>query len=590
VKQDASATSVAVDRRILWLDARARRWVSLAVALLALAAVALIAQALLLSETVSRVFRGGQPLAAVLPFLLALFLLICSRAALLWGGEVTAQRGASGIKRDLRARLTQRLFAIGPAQERKERSGELAHTVVEGVEALDEYVTQYQTARLLAILAPVMVLLVVLWLDLLSALVLIIAGPLLVLLLAVIGARTRDLSERRFLELSWMSARFLDMLQGLTTLKLFGRSKDQAETIGEISRHYGKTTMQVLRTAFQTSLALEWASVAATALVAVQISLRLMNGLVAFDRALAVLLLTPEFFLPLRQLALKYHAGAAGKAAAQRIFALLDTPSAPVIVTPASAPILTAPERGDLRFEDVFFAYDDGTRPALRGLTLTIPHGQTTALVGASGAGKTTVARLLLRFIEPTGGALLMGETPLHALDAAAWRSQVGWVPQQPHLFYGTVGDNIRLARPDAELAEVEAAARAANALGFIQTLPQGFATPINEAGSRLSGGQRQRLAIARAFLKDASLLILDEATAHLDAESETLIREALLRLMRGRTTLIIAHRLGMAYSADQIVVMDHGRAVASGDHQALLAAGGLYRTLVATYEQEVAR
>jgi ATP-binding cassette, subfamily C, bacterial CydD len=578
-----------VDRRILRLDTRARRWMTLAVALLSLAAVALIAQALLLSQTISRVFRGGQTLGAVLPLLVTLLLLIGVRAALQWSGEVIAQRGASRIKRDLRMRLL-RILGQSALPTSDERSGDLAHTVVEGVEALDEYVTQYQTARLLAALVPALVFLVVLWLDPLSGLILIVAGPLLVLLLAVIGSRTKELSERRFEELRWMSAHFLDMLQGLTTLKLFGRSKEQTETIAEISERFGRTTMQVLRTAFQTSLALEWAAVAATALVAVQVSLRLMDGLVEFDRALAVLLLTPEFFLPLRQLALQYHAGTTGKAAAQRIFALLDAPAPQVAPTPANSLIAQIPDDCDLRFEDVYLAYDGGTRPALRGLTMTIPHGQTVALVGATGAGKTSVARLLLRFVEPTSGAILVGETPLSAFDPDAWRACIAWVPQQPRLFYGTVVENLRLARPAASQEEMEEAARLANALDFIRALPQGFETPVHEGGSRLSGGQRQRIAIARAFLKDAPLLILDEATAHLDEQSEALVREATLRLLRGRTALIIAHRLEMAYGADQIVVLDRGEAVEFGDHHSLLAAGGRYQALVASYEREAAR
>jgi thiol reductant ABC exporter CydD subunit len=493
------------------------------------------------------------------------------------------------VKGRLRARLTQHLFALGPAHIHTERSGELVSTLVEGVEALDEYLTQYQPARLLAGLVPSLVVLAVLLLDPWTVLVLLFAGPMLVLMLALIGGRTRELNERRFRELSWMSAHFLDMLQGLPTLKMFGRSKEQVETIDEISRQFGDTTMGVLRTAFQTSLVLEWAAVAGTAFVAVEVSLRLMHGMLPFDRALTVLLLAPEFFLPLRQLGLKYHAGTAGKAAAQRIFAILDTPAS----AQASSPPPTGgamgmlPRRFDIQCAGVQYAYQGGQRPALQGLTLTVPHGQTVALVGPSGAGKTTVANLLLRFVEPDAGAIFVGGMPLRDLDRAAWRTLVGWVPQHPYLFHGTIADNIRLARPDAGAAEIEAAARAAHAHEFIQALPHGYDTPINERGTRLSGGQRQRLAIARALLKDAPVLILDEATSHLDAESEALIHDALLRLMRGRTVLIIAHRLTMVYRADQIVVLDQGRVVESGSHRALLAAGGLYRTLVATYEGE---
>jgi len=224
-------------------------------------------------------------------------------------------------------------------------------------------------------------------------------------------------------------------------------------------------------------------------------------------------------------------------------------------------------------------------RAALQGFSLTIPHGQTVALVGPTGAGKTTVVSLLLRFLDPDAGRITVGGLPLDSIDRAMWRRQVAWVPQLPHLFHGTVADNIRLARPEAGMEVVIAAARAAHADEFIEALPRGYDTPLGEQGARLSGGQRQRLAIARAFLKDAPVLILDEATASLDAGSEALIRDALARLTAGRTVLIIAHRLALAYAADQIVVMDAGRAVETGSHRALLAQDGLYRRLAATYE-----
>lgn len=578
---------MSVEKRILQQSQTGRRRLLGAVLAASLAAVLLIIQLILLSQVVNRVFLAGSGLADIWPWLGVLLLLALLRAGAIGAGDILAQQAASRVKSHLRQQLTGHLFRLGPLYTRAEHSGELANTLVTGVEALDEYISQYLPARSLAGIVPVLVFVVVLALDPWTSLVLLFAGPMLILLLVLIGGRAKALTERRFAEMSWMSAFFLDMIQGLPTLKMYGRSREQAAQIGEISRQFGSTTMDVLRTAFQTSLVMEWAATAAVAMVALEVSLRLMNGLLPFDRALAVLLLTPEFFMPLRQMALKYHAGTAGKAAAERIFELLDTPEPAVhpAATANNGHLAAVPPRFDIGFDAVDYTYDGRQRPALSGFSLTVLHGQTVALVGATGAGKTTVSSLLLGFIEPNTGRITIGGTALSAIDHRTWRTQVAWVPQQPHLFHGTVAENIRLAHPDAGPADVVAAAEAAHAHEFIQALPQGYDTVIGERGARLSGGQQQRLAIARAFLKDAPVLILDEATAHLDADSERLVRAALARLARGRTVLVIAHRLHMAYQADQIVVLEHGRAVEQGKHQELLNRNGPYRQLVASYQ-----
>ena len=605
----------------------------------------LVAQAWLLSLVVDGVFLRGETLADVTPLLGLLLACLLVRSAALYAETVLAQRSASRTKQALRQALATRLIALGPIALRGERTGELVSTAGEGVETLDAFITQYLPARYLAFLLPAFILLVVLILDPWTSLVLLFAAPMLILMLAFIGGRAKTLTERRFLELRWMSAFFLDLLQGLTTLKLFGRSQEQAETIEEVSRQYGKTTMEVLATAFQSSLVMEWAATAATALVALEVSYRLMGGSLAFAPALAVLLLTPEFFLPLRTLAIRYHAGAAGKAALDRIDMILRTDGdlaqrcgegargeergrvgtqtqdttqrrgeaevreegtrgeergraqyATTEMTvardgtavqannaysaPRPSPLAPLPK---ILFSNVEYRY--GERVALRGCSFTLVPGERTALVGATGAGKSTVASLLLRFLEPDAGEILVGDQPLADIDPDAWRKLVAWVPQQPYLFAGTIRDNLRLARSNATEEQIVDASRAANAHDFIAALPQGYATPIGEQGVRLSGGQRQRLAIARALLKDAPLLILDEPTAHLDAENERLIRAALERLLHGRTALIIAHRLEMALAADEVIVLDEGVVTQQGTPAALREIAGPFRDLLASYE-----
>jgi thiol reductant ABC exporter CydD subunit len=570
-----------------------------------IATLLLLGQTLYVSRAIDLVFLRGGDLQGSLPLLGVAALLLLGRSALGGMADVLLQHAASSIKGDLRRRLSARLFGRGPAYLRGERSGELLNTLGGGVEVLDEYITQYLPARLWAVINPLLVFAAILWLDAPTTLVLLFAGPMLILLLALIGGQAKRLTQKRFAELSYMSAFFLDIVQGLPTLKLFGRSREQAGNIERISRRYGDMTLQVLATAFQSSLVMEWAATAATAMVALVVSLRLVGGSIEFVPGLAVLLLTPEFFLPLRQLAIKYHAGAAGKAAQERIEAFLDEEDAAEAPGGAqqlvSAPTATSKATGagpdwagtgDIVFERLNYTYpaasESETRvAALDGVSFVLPQGKVTALVGPSGAGKTTVANLLLRFLEPCGGQIVVGRTPLAAVEPGAWREQVAWVPQQPYIFSGTAAKNIALGSPQASRDEVLAAAKAAHTHEFIAALPQGYDTPLGEQGVRLSGGQRQRLAIARAFLKDAPVVILDEAGASLDAESERLIEDALARLLTRRTVLVIAHRLNLSVAADQVLVLQEGRLVEQGSHRSLSATDTLYRRLAASYAGE---
>jgi ATP-binding cassette subfamily C protein CydD len=574
-----------LDKRLLRQARPARVGLALAIGMGLLGGMAIVGQARLLSQVVSRVFLDGDTLAGVRSLLLAFFVLSLVRAALTWGGEVAANAVAGRVKRDLRAQLMARLVELGPAYARGERSGELTNTVVEGVEALDAYFRQYLPQLALAALVPLAVLFFVFPLEWVSGLVLLLTAPLIPVFMVLIGNLAEGVTRRQWTSLSRMSAHFLDVLQGLTTLKLFGRSRAQVRTIAQISDEFRGATMGVLRVTFLSALVLEWVATLSTAVVAVQLGLRLLYGQLSFEQGFFVLLLTPEFYLPLRLLGSRFHAGMEGVAAAQRIYEVLETPdsssSLPAGMTVAGVSLRTSLR---LTIDDVHYAYDGGERPAVEGLSFRLDAGERVALVGPSGAGKSTVAYLLLRFVEPDRGTIWAGDRPLRAYPAAAWREQVAWVPQNPYLFHGTLAENIRLARPGASAEQVRRAARQAQAHLFVEALPEGYDTLIGERGSRLSGGEAQRIALARAFLKDAPLLILDEATANLDPEVEALVQEAMGRLLQGRTTLLIAHRLSTVYRADRILVMDRGRIVEEGKHAALVQQGGLYGRLVGAY------
>lgn len=528
----------------------------------AAAAVALVAWTLLLARVIDLVFIRDRSLGDVAPELVAMAALLVARAGCVWLAEVAGQRASGHLRATVRTTLAEHLVAVGPAGLDQERVGEVAATVGTGVDSLDGYLTTFLPAAALAVIVPAVVFVTIGALDPWSTLILVFTGPMLVLLLAVIGGRTRALTQLRLQELGWLSSFSLDMIRGLATLKAYRRAADGADTIGEVSRRYGDSTMDVLRTAFQTSLVMEWAATAATALVAVQVSFRLVSDRLSFGTALAVLVLTPEFFAPLRRLALEYHAGQAGRAAVDRIEEIRSLPALTATASAGRAGAssgMAAPTGGAIECSDLGFTYPGSDRPALEGFDLRVDAGETVALVGASGAGKTTVAHLVMRFMDPARGSITVGGVPLRDIDPARWRACVAWVPQHPAMFAGTVADNIRLARPGASTDQVRAAAQVARADGFIDALPDGFDTELGEHGLRLSGGQRQRLAIARAALRDAPFVVLDEFTAHLDDRTEAQVLEAVADLLRDRTALVIAHRGATIAVADRVVTLDRG-------------------------------
>jgi ATP-binding cassette subfamily C protein CydCD len=549
----------------------------------------IIGQALALTQVINQVFLGGKSLSKVMAPLGWMLAFIVLGSILSWLREGSAKAVAVRVKSNLRKQLLNHLEQLGPAYTKGERTGELTTTVVNGVEALDAYFCEYLPQLALAALVPVTILLFVFPMDLLSGGILLVTGPLIPFFMYLVGKSAEKLTRRQYKTLSLLSAHFLDSLQGLTTLKRLGRSQEHGQSIANASEEFRKTTLRVLRVTFLSALVLELLATLSTAIIAVEVGLRLLYARMGFEQAFFLLVIAPEFYIPMRMLGLRFHAGMEGVSAANRIFNILDTPLPP---KPVCSPSVRQqgeelPSFSHLRLDSVSYQYPDGDKPALQDLTFQIKAGQKVALVGKSGAGKSTLAHLLLGFMSPQQGTIRINNIPLSEVPLKTWRKYVSWVPQTPYLFHDTVQANLLLAKPDAAQADIIRAAQSAQLHEFIESLPHEYQTVIGEEGLQLSKGQAQRLALARAFLKDAPLLLLDEPTSSLDPGLESRLKEALRKLTHStgtapqeRTVITIAHRLNTVYEADKILVLEEGNLVNQGNHRELIEQGGVYADL----------
>lgn len=533
----------------------------------AIAGCLVVPQAFLLAKAITLVVIDGAGLDAAMAWLWPLPILFLLRFLLNQMADSAAMTGAVAVKAAVRADLVRHLQRLGPAAVRGRASGELATSAIEGVEALEPYYARYVPHMLAVAVVPLAVLVAVLPRDWISGVVLLVTGPVIPLFMLLIGLGTERLNQRQWQKLARLGGRLLDALQRLATLKMLNATEREARILDLVSEDYRRATMKVLRVAFLSSLMLEFFATVGIALVAVLIGFRLLYGEMGFEVGLFALLLAPEFYAPLRQLGADYHARMEAIGAAEGIVALLDLPLPP---DGEARPQLG--RRIDIAIETVSFAYE-AEAPVLRRVSLQLRPGTITALVGPSGAGKSSLLALLLAERRPGAGRIRINGHDLADMARAHWLEHVALVPQRPHMFAGTVRDNIALADPHAPLEKVRAAARMAGADDFLAALQQGYDTPLGEHGHSLSGGQAQRIALARAFLKDAPVVLMDEATTGLDAETEAGITAALARLAQERTVLVIAHRLRTVRLADRIAVIADGVIVEEGSH-AVLASG----------------
>jgi thiol reductant ABC exporter CydD subunit len=543
----------ALDPRLLHHAAASRRYVVASALVTVASGLLLIVGAFAVSELVVRPFQDRADLADLRGPLIVLALVVVGRAGLAWTSQVAAHRAAADVKSDLRRGLLTHAIRLGPSWLARQQVGDLATLATSGTDAIDDYFAQYLPALVTAAFLPATVIAVVLSQDVLAGVIILGTVALIPVFGALIGRGTEQVTRRQWRTLAVLGGHFLDVVQGLPTLLLFGRAKTQVEAIRRRAEENRRATMSTLRITFLSSAALEFIATISVAVVAVSIGLRLLDGAIDLRTGLVVLILAPEAYAPLRQVAAQFHASAAGVAAAESIFAVIEAP------TPVGGPRPDSARAVDAAREGLSVQYDR-QRPALASADLVVAPGEYVGVAGPSGCGKTTLLWVLLRFVAPTTGRVVLdgpeGPIDLADVDPAAWRAQLAWVPQEPWLAPASIAENVLLARPDADPEAVARALSLANATEFVNDLPNGMATVVGENGFGLSAGQRQRIALARAFLRDARLVLLDEPTAHLDAANEAAVTDAVRRLARNRTVIAVAHRPALLADCDRLLFL----------------------------------
>jgi thiol reductant ABC exporter CydD subunit len=553
-----------IDRRLASRVAVTRRYLLLAVLIGVVATASVVAQAVLLATIIERALRHHVAPGALLSQFAGLAAAITVRAACGWAGEVAAQRTSATVTAVLRRQLLAHALDLGPGWLAGERTGELSLTATRGITALDAYFGRYLPQAILAGLVPVGVLIWVAATDWVSALVLTGLVALVPVAMVLFGREAARRTQRQWRRLSSLAGRYFELVVGLPTLRAFGRTGQARREIAAATEGLRQTTMGTLRMAFLSALAMEFLAGIGTGLVAMVLGLRLLGGHVPLATALAVLLVSPEVFLPLRRAGAEFHASAEGQAAATRILDVLDQATGSTTSSAIPAGTWRDEDAGNddqclgpaISLSGLTIRFAGRAAPALDHLDLRVEPGQRVAVLGPSGAGKSTVLHVLLGFVHPDSGTVEVGGMKLGSMPGPRWRAQFTWVPQRPSLLRGTIADNLRLGDPEASDDRLESVVAAAGLTRLVSQLPHGLDTAVGEGGLDLSAGERQRLAIARAMLKDAPVVLLDEPMSQLDRETETALRSSVDLWLEGRTVLVAAHRPDAVPGIDRVVAL----------------------------------